>query len=292
MDETITICSLCGSAEFSRQFKRFGFAIVRCRRCHLLFVNPRCSLNIVEGLYDERYFQQRQIPASRPADRAAIRAFRTLSAHGYLRDLGSRARRGSLLDVGCGEGYFLAAAKAAGWETRGVEISPFAAEFARANSGSKVFPGKLRDAGYPSDFFSVVTLFDVVEHFYDPVVELSEVWRILRPGGLVYLLTPDVESIAARLMGRYWFELKPPEHLFYFSRETLGQLLRKAGFQKVETRRGGKVLTLEFITLVLGRTNPWLARSMRALLGWLAIFRKPIAFRSGFVIGMGFKPSV
>jgi len=131
----------------------------------------------------------------------------------------------------------------------------------------------------------------VIEHLHDPKAELAEVRRILKPGGLFYLLTPDVESVASKLMRRHWLEIKPPEHLFYFSKRTLTRLMNASGFRMVSARTGGKVLTFEYIASVLTRTGKWLPCLLRIALGWLPIYRRPISFPNGFLLAQGFKPA-
>jgi 2-polyprenyl-3-methyl-5-hydroxy-6-metoxy-1,4-benzoquinol methylase len=258
--------------------------------CSLLFVNPQAPASETDKIYEKLYFDKRDV-ATDSVDPAKVKEFRMLSGQQRLRDIAkTKTPPGRLLDVGCAEGFFLEAAKAGGWECYGVELSSFAAEVASKAGVGEVFCGTLRDAKYPDDHFDVVTMFDVIEHLHDPRAELEEVRRILKPGGLYYLLTPDAKSPAARLMGKRWFEIKPPEHLFYFSTANMNDMLRAAGFEKVTSHAGGKVLTFEYIALVLSRTTPWLSKLLRLGLGWLPIYRRPISFRSGFLLAQGLKP--
>jgi len=135
----------------------------------------------------------------------------------------------TLLDVGCGSGRFLARMRDLGWTVCGVEPDPEAAERARG-LGLTVHTGTLSQAGFPSAAFDVVTLWEVIEHLPNPVEALVEVARVLRPDGLLVLSTPNVESLAARWFGAYWFNADVPRHVALYTPQALRRLLERAGF--------------------------------------------------------------
>jgi len=134
--------------------------------------------------------------------------------------------------IGVALGDFLLEAKASGWDVEGVEISAFAAQQARAR-GLRVTTGRLEELDLPAASFDVITLYDSVEHFTDPVATLAAVRRLLAPGGIVHLVTPNVGGLQARLLGRLWYHYKPGEHLFYFAPRTLRATLEDAGFADI-----------------------------------------------------------
>jgi SAM-dependent methyltransferase len=151
-----------------------------------------------------------------------------------------RGTRGALLDVGCGIGNFLVAARDAGWKVAGLEVSEKAAAIARSR-GLDVETGRLEESRWPAGTFDVVTLWDVVQHLEAPAVTLRIVHEKLRPGGVVFFETPNedfwartmVRTIHALSRGRidllgYFYH---PQHKFYFTATTLGLLLEKAGFR-------------------------------------------------------------
>lgn len=291
IDGYVEKCLLCNCTDFLHRFSKNGFKIVQCKNCNLLFVNPQNSPQETAKIYKEQYFQNRIILGSEldKENKKSIKSFKLKSCKMYLEDISKRVKRGKILDVGCGEGYFLEAAKSDGWIPYGVEISEFAANMARESLGADISCGLLRDVSYPDNMFDLITMLDVVEHFHNPLEEMKEIHRILKPGGMCFLLTPDVESPGARLMRSRWFELKPPEHLFYFSQNTLRQLLESAGFENNSTSTRGKILTFEFIASVMRSTNPLFSLLLRKGLGWTNLYEKNIHFKSGFVVGFGFK---
>jgi SAM-dependent methyltransferase len=141
-------------------------------------------------------------------------------------------KTGRLLDIGCGAGSLLRAARRADWDAEGTDISRPAVEHARSE-GFTVFCGELEEARYPEASFDVVTAIEVLEHVPDPRAVLSEIKRVLRPGGLFWGTTPHGRGMSARLLGLRWSVLSPPEHLQLFSLAGLRQLLHASDFRRV-----------------------------------------------------------
>jgi SAM-dependent methyltransferase len=149
--------------------------------------------------------------------------------------------RGKLLDVGCGNGSFLAMMQDAGWEVTGVDPDKVAATLARKRFGISILNGSLEDAGFAEESFDAVTLSHVIEHVYDPVALLRECRRVLRPGGKIVVTTPNLASQGHRAFGSSWVPLDPPRHLHLFTSATLGACCERAGLsiQSVATSARG-----------------------------------------------------
>lgn len=152
---------------------------------------------------------------------------------------------GRLLDVGCAFGWALDAARERGFTTAGVEISEYAARRAAQRHEIR---RDIRD--FDDASFDVVTLVDVIEHIRDPLSLLSETHRVLKPGGIALLTTPDLSSLSARVL-RGWWPYVIPEHLVYFSRDTLSRALRMAGFEPVSIGPIKKSLRGEYVASIL-----------------------------------------
>ena len=134
---------------------------------------------------------------------------------------------GRILDVGCGLGHLLSGVNPE-WERHGVEISEYAAE--RAATHGTIVTGDLQSACYPDAWFDVVTLYHVIEHMEDPVAELREIRRVLRPGGWLVVGTPNFDSACARRYGDRFRMLHDKTHISLFSAESLRRLLEDHGF--------------------------------------------------------------
>lgn len=139
----------------------------------------------------------------------------------------NRSNGGKLLDLGCGDGRFLALMRAAGWDVMGVEPDPAAARAVQQEFGISVTT--LEDARLLDESFDAITLSHVIEHVHDPVALLSECRRLLKPEGKAVIVTPNIGSLGHQKFGSSWRGLEPPRHLHIFSLRTLRVCCEKAG---------------------------------------------------------------
>ena len=195
---------------------------VKCRNCHLIYVNPIEKASKI----NEVYFQRRDVDA--PIIRET-RLTATESQVGLIKRYGDGTR---LLDIGCGEGFFLCNASKAGYTTKGIEISQDVAEYARREFGLDVEAKPFEELQFPENHFDVVTLWQVLEHVPYPFMVLKEAHRILKPGGLLATSTPDIEGILAKIFRRKWWNLRRL-HINQFTAKTLTDMLNRAGFRNV-----------------------------------------------------------
>jgi 2-polyprenyl-3-methyl-5-hydroxy-6-metoxy-1,4-benzoquinol methylase len=178
------------------------------------------------------------LPDARSEARHADVSRRRLAT--ILRLLGKVPGETRLLDVGCSSGAFLAAAARLGLRVAGVEPSAEAADTAR-RAGFQVSTGLLEEARFPDGGFDAVTLIEVLEHLRDPRSLLGECRRILRPGGIVMVTTPNAASWTARAMGSRWevFSLRAMGgHVSFFNSASLKLIAERTGFEValMETR--------------------------------------------------------
>jgi SAM-dependent methyltransferase len=147
-------------------------------------------------------------------------------------------------------------------------MSAEGAKTAEARSKAQVFVGDILDAPFPRESFDAITCFDVLEHVYEPRQVMARVGEWLKPGGIFYVLVPNVDSAEARVFGSYWHGLELPRHLFHYSPASLKFLAQSAGLQEVsiETHR-----------------NPAVGTSLRYVwddvFGSVGIRKTPVAYR-------------
>jgi SAM-dependent methyltransferase len=148
----------------------------------------------------------------------------------YILDLVERLvpQHGRLLDIGPNIGTCLALARERGWNTYGIEINVEAARYCREQRGLNVLSGTLEWDTYPADYFDIVLMGDVIEHLRSPLMMMQTVERILKPGGFLIISTPNIEYWAGRML-----QIKPQEHLYYFTPRTIELLLHKGGLRVV-----------------------------------------------------------
>jgi len=215
---------------------RFGapgtYDILRCSGCGLEQTWPRPTEAELKDLY-ERFYNAGVEPGGTYQflrERFLASGWYRLWLH-WDGDLTFHLRRGRgrLLDLGCNEGRGLSLYAANGFTAEGLEINEKAAALARQR-GFTVFTGALADFT-PAEPYEVVVLSNVLEHAPDPVAMLTEVRRLLKPGGEVWISCPNADSLWRGIFGRAWINWHVPFHLWHFSAQTLRAVLERAGFR-------------------------------------------------------------
>lgn len=224
-----------------------GFSIVRCLDSGLVYLENPLTEAELEKFYSLEYFEgeaSRKGYSSYREDEAVLRK--------NFRELLDRIvpERGDLLDVGCAYGYFLDEARRR-FSVKGVEINDEVARVGRSRFQLDIRSGARALDDFAPDSFDVITLWDVIEHLGRPRSTLIQCARLLRPGGELYLTTGDIDSPLARMLGRRWRLMNPPQHITYFSRSTLTDLLASCGLETIEVERIGKRVSLALFLFIL-----------------------------------------
>lgn len=238
-------CPNCDGATDDDPLHEFGrFQVCRCARCGLVRLSPRLAETELAQFYDGEYFA-----GARRAGYDDYERDRPLYEKTFARRLRLIRRfkpAGALLDIGCGPGYFLAVARRAGYDVRGLDCSAYAVERARAEFPERVAQGFLTRSLYAEKSFDVVTMFDLFEHVYHPRGFLSDLHAATKDDGVVVITTPNQRSLLARASGRNWVSYKIPEHVFYYTPETLRRMASPL-FEVALVRSEGQYCTLEFL---------------------------------------------
>jgi len=249
-------CNLCCADDYDiyhvQQDRRYdhtprgAHALVRCRICGLIYLNPRPTPERMLSFYPAIFYDRLDEP--REPRRANERRWkRALDLPALREGMALREkmsivaryhpRPGRLLDVGPGRGGFLAAMKGRGWSVVGVDISADMCEHIRTRHGIECVRSDFAALSLPADSADVVTFWASFEHQRDPGAALDICRRILSPRGIIVILVPNAKSIEERLLRRV--DPNPvdvPRHLYHFGEETLRLMLSRKGFEVVSIR--------------------------------------------------------
>lgn len=270
--ESVPFCPLCGGSEralLHDGLKDFFFkcapgewSLFECQHCGSAFLDPRPNQQTISLAYSSYYTHRSYDVASGLLRRIwhGLRDDYLLAKFGVCSDftlwpgrwllrLFPIGRQGidaalarnlellphsqaRLLDVGCGNGNYLEFARRAGWQVQGLDFDPRAVAAARER-GLDVFEGTIKHLAAERACYDRITLSHILEHVYDPWELLADCYRLLKPGGVLWLETPNIDSNGQAVFGPYWRGLEPPRHLHIFSRKSLREKLTEVGFSNV-----------------------------------------------------------
>jgi ubiquinone/menaquinone biosynthesis C-methylase UbiE len=241
-------CPLCGAdapllvmQARDRLFGRPGtYRVVRCQHCDMRYLSPRPRLDALGAHYPDDYFIYKTPDQAPAVMLPVLKLIRRQRWGSYLRRLergrGRLAADAQLVDVGCGQNDWLNDLRALrGCQGIGVDFKPEMVAYVRDKLKLPIVQGTLHEARFENGRFDLVTMNEYLEHEPDPRGVLSEARRITKQGGHVAVEIPFIEGLPARLFGSRWSQVDAPRHLSYFTRATLGEMLKRCGYRLVHT---------------------------------------------------------
>ena len=269
--EGLGACPVCASPDRTLLFEGLTDDIFRaapgtwnlhsCAGCGTGYLDPRPTADSIHLAY--RGYHTHEEPRQQPASELrGLRLAQRLLANGYknwrfgtnlepssrwgaiiafllpvqraildrqFRHLPAPVLNGRVLDIGFGDAGFMENARAMGWQVVGTDFDPQVVESARRR-GFQVHLGTIDEVDGP---FEVITMSHVIEHVHDPVSVLRACHRLLAPGGILWLETPNIKAAGLRRFGRHWRGLEPPRHLVLFNRKSLECALAKTGYVQI-----------------------------------------------------------
>jgi 2-polyprenyl-3-methyl-5-hydroxy-6-metoxy-1,4-benzoquinol methylase len=232
-------CILCGISPDRQVYRNGSWQYYQCRHCGLVTLHPRPSADEVLSAYDTYL----------PVNLDEIHGWQSMitpvvdvAAELVLDNTKTDGTR--LLDIGCGYGFFLKKMAQLGWKVEGLEVSGPGRDYARQELGLCIHSKPLEAMAFPSEHFDAVTLFYVIEHVLDPALILNEVYRILKPNGILLLRWPHSTPIVKLLgpLAKKFDIYHTPFHLYDFNPKAMGKLVEQAGFTAVQNLIGGITL--------------------------------------------------
>jgi 2-polyprenyl-3-methyl-5-hydroxy-6-metoxy-1,4-benzoquinol methylase len=256
-----TDCPICGDNDTTLLWSEYPYKAVRCRKCGLIYVNPRSLQTELQKYYSEEYYRRNYLSASQR---------RLTFARERFKEIGEPQGKARLLDVGCGLGFFLKAAQEAGWQGFGLEPSEFASDYARNKYKLNVVTDTLLRHSYPEGYFEMVTMWDVLAHLGAPLDYLRKIHQILARDGLLVITTPNRPLLSFKIASLFsyfvtsGYYLHIPPQLYHFTPKTITKMLERADF---------KVLEVKFIKLPApDRISSWFTKGVKHLISQLLYF--------------------
>ena len=259
-------CNICGGKKYKLILQQKDlyiknkdttfFSLVRCVNCGLIYLNPQPNNKELRSFYGANYFSQLEIDngSKNLAENQKSKVYKFLRKMKnkvlfsdtflfYKWDIFKERIGGKFLDIGCAEGIrdIELIRRLPEWEFYGVEPNIEAYKVAKKIKNFLVFNGTLEEAKYSDNFFDIILLSHSLEHISNPYKALQECRRILKKGGKLILIVPNINSLSYFLGKNTWRHLDIPRHLFHFSPITIKKLLEKSNFvvKKIETRSIG-----------------------------------------------------
>jgi 2-polyprenyl-3-methyl-5-hydroxy-6-metoxy-1,4-benzoquinol methylase len=232
----------CGSESF-RHFRTMkGYTLLRCTVCRFVTVHPLPDLEAVEAHYnDTRTGEEKQ-----QLRKELVARFMSLSNNpkrdffsSVLSKVSGILAKSALdiLEIGSGFGYFVQYANSIGHRVTGTEVTKEYAEMSSESLNGRII--HVDSGRYTDQFgcasFDLIYMEAVFEHVLQPEAILSQIRQLLRPGGVLFLAVPNMESLSSRLEGKYWAWAAPPDHLYFYNQSNLSLLLEKHGFSVTES---------------------------------------------------------
>lgn len=231
------VCPLCSSEKINLQFgctdhfvSKKEFLIYKCSTCNFSFTQDYPEEKEIAKYYESESYISHSDTSEGFSDKL-YRIARNIMLRKkklLIKNI-SGLKKGVLLDVGSGTGYFAAFMKRSGWNVRGIEINEKARKFSRSHFGLEIAtPAEISTLETGS--FDCITLWHVLEHFHDPYLYMSEISRMLKPDGSCIIALPNCSSYDAKHYGKFWAAYDVPRHLRHFDPETFRRFAEKTGF--------------------------------------------------------------
>lgn len=232
------------------------YQLVQCPKCSLVWLVDPPKPDEMAQHYSQEY--DRSIAAA--GDSAPERA------RNRKKTLVQYKQGGTILDLGCSAGSFLKSLPSEKWKPYGIDMSQESAKRAKEECGAEVFVGDILDGSFQPSSFDVITCFHVFEHLYKPREVLSKVFEWLKPGGIFYVLVPNIDSAGAHIFKSYWYALEVPRHVFHYSPKSLKLMAETVGLEVVSVSTHREIFFEKSMKYIFDY-----------LLGKLGIVRKPLS---------------
>lgn len=228
-------CPVCEQTNHKDLYKLAEGKLITCQNCYLAFYVPRPISEELADFYDQQSYREDYAQSIMSSQDFTINRYQELKRiiAKYQPNLLKQSNK-TFLDIGCGLGNLLQLAIADGWQITGTELSAMAADQADIKIRDRILVGDISVLDLPENSFDLITIYHVIEHLINPIPTLEKLQKLLKPEGVLFIETPNLNSLGAYVSGKNWSNIIPLEHINYFNSKSLGNSLEIAGFDSFQ----------------------------------------------------------
>lgn len=266
-EEKVSHCLICNSPSlvflhetktpaYIRNVDITKFKIVKCAKCDFMFINPRPISKHIPHYYPDtcaNFYKSKT--------NLLDKIFSLFTNEAKKKGV-KKERMGAILDIGFGAGEYLINKYNEGWKCYGLDISEYAyKKLKKSNPKLNLVNADLINSGFSDNMFDFVHMSAVLEHVPQPLENLKEIYRILKPGGTAFIMVPNQNGLYYRL-AKQNAQLLAPQHLVFFTKSTLIQALKIAGFTNINISTDFGNLTSLYLLEKLGLNSDLYQKSL------------------------------
>lgn len=286
-------CPVCGQNDPSLLYEKDWFRYSKCKKCFMVYMNPRLNImathqfynSPANAIYNEAKFYQ-ETSSRKITDQENLNNLHAIDRCKHA------TRKGKLLEIGSGNGYFLQKAKESGYEVYGIELNKENCKYSRQLIGDTVLDRDLLEAKFPSEMFDVIYMRDLIQHIPNTKEFLLECHRIAKPGCIIYIGTHNIEGFSSRIARAKFtpvFGFMEPNH---FSPRTISKMLELTGFAVRDIQFLSLDFTIAdiigywgestFTTVYPAKINPLQKSLVNGLQGFF--YKRPVRFLDSHIM--------
>jgi 2-polyprenyl-3-methyl-5-hydroxy-6-metoxy-1,4-benzoquinol methylase len=224
-------CDICGEKNNSDIYKLQNTHIVKCDQCKFHYISPRIDSAVLMDKI-QKWSVEDTVDDERlriAFDKNTLKLYKKFITK--IKELHHLPGK-KILDIGCSVGAFLHVAKEEGFDASGLELGKASADYAEKKQHTKVANKSIFDYEVPDNSYDIVSMLEVIEHLEHPKQAMDIINKLLKPGGLVFLTTPNFTSLYQRLHGQKWWVINcEDEHIMFFDYHSMNNLLVASGFE-------------------------------------------------------------
>lgn len=219
-------CPACNKTEHVPFGSKNDYDLLECQSCSLIFVDPIPSNEELNAFYQDYHKTSQYTGKIESKQRRARKRIKSVK---------KLAKDKSFVDIGCNAGFAVEAARTLGLDAYGIDVDKTAIDYAKRYFPQATFDAmSIQDLAATGKTFDIIYCSEVIEHLPELHSFVDALYTILEQDGVLFLTTPDMGHYSIKKDQLGWDAVRPPEHLFYFSKKSLGQLLETHGFKRIK----------------------------------------------------------